>query len=569
MRVFASLVLLLLVTAGVYSAVLGHDFIIVDDPQYTFMNPWVAEGLTSTGTLWAFTTFDAFNWHPLTWLSLMADVEIFGPEPAAAHGVNLLLHLIATLLAFLSLRKLTGRPWESLAVAALFALHPLHVESVAWVAERKDVLSACFWFLTLWAYGHYAARPNIGRYLLLTVSFLGGLLSKPMVVTLPFVLLLLDAWPLHRAQSRDVRRWTSLVLEKIPLIIMAALASLITLEAQQPGVAHTPETLPLWSRVGNALVAYETYLELTFWPQDLAILYPHPRSVATVALVVAILVLSIICWVAWHERTRRPYLAVGWLYFLGTLIPVIGLVQVGDQALADRYTYLPHIGLFLMLCWTVGDLVRAGKLSTTYVTATSVLILGLLAGRTHAQVALWENTETLFRHTLAVTQNNPFAHFSLATVLLIEERNEEATRHLEAAIAIDPNHAEALNGLGNLRLQAGSPEQALDLYRRAVESGPWLYEAQVNTGLMLENRGEFRAALPFYRAAAKLEPFHPAVQVRLGATLENLASYRRAAAHYRRARKLDPEMEEAREGLRRVRPHLRGKNQNRSRTGDS
>lgn len=556
MRIAAALLLLLVVTAAVYAGVGDHDFIIVDDGTYVFLNPWVLEGLTGPGVTWAFTTFEAFNWHPLTWLSHMADVSLVGPEPEPQHLVSVGFHLLNTVLLFAALRSLTGAGWESFFVAALFALHPMHVESVAWISERKDVLSACFWFLALWAYSGYAARPGILRYALVALAMAGGLLAKPMVVTLPMVLLLLDAWPLRRVAWPDLARWAWLFVEKLPLLLLSAGASVITMIAQQPGVELTAETLPWTARLGNAIVAYASYLRLTAWPDALSAFYPHPGWVPIGTVLAAAAMLLAITALAVWTRDRRPYLLVGWLWFLGTLVPVIGLVQVGDQAMADRYTYVPHVGLFLMVTFAAADLIRAHASFRIPVVAAAVVALVALAATTRAQVARWENTETLFTYSLSITEANAFSHFNIATVLLFEERRDEAREHLRAAVEADPDYPEALNGLGNLALQDGNETEALALYERAAEAASYLFEPHFNAATLLQSRGELDAALPYYRKAVALEPYHPGVHYHLATLFEERRSFRKAATHYRRALQLAPDFTEARQGLRRVRPHL-------------
>lgn len=553
MRVLVALIAVLAVTAAVYAGVRDHDFIIVDDQAYMIMNPVVQEGLTIDGVRWALTSFDAYNWHPLTWVSLMADVSLVGPDPGPQHLMGVGYHLLATILLFVALWRLTGREWESLLVAALFALHPAHVESVAWVSERKDVLSACFWFLAMWAYAGYAERPGVGRYLLVALAVAAGLMAKPMVVTLPFALLLLDVWPLRRSSWTDVRRLAWLGLEKIPFLVLAAGASVLTVLAQQPGIENTAEELVWGARLGNALVAYASYLRLTVWPDALAAFYPHPGWVPLWQALLAAVLLGAISAIAVLQRERRPYLLVGWLWFVGTLVPVIGVVQVGDQGMADRYMYIPQIGLFLMLAWGLAELARGDATRRAAVAAISVAVVLAFAATTRAQVAHWKNTETLFRYTLSVTERNSFAHVSLATIFMIEGREEEAHRQFEAAVEANPDNAEALNGLGLYRLRAGDPDGALELFMRATEAGAWLFEAQLNAGLVLQEKGRFEEALPYYRAAAKLEPFHPGVQMALGQVNEELGAVRRAAANYRRALQLQPGLEEARASLRRLR----------------
>ncbi len=387
MRVLVALIAVLAVTAAVYAGVRDHDFIIVDDQAYMIMNPVVQAGLTIDGVRWALTSFDAYNWHPLTWISLMADVSLVGPDPGPQHLMGVGYHLLATILLFLALRRLTGREWESLLVAALFALHPSHVESVAWVSERKDVLSACFWFLAMWAYAGYAERPGIGRYLLVALAVAAGLMAKPMVVTLPFVFLLLDVWPLRRSSWTDVRRLAWLGLEKIPLLALAAGASILTVLAQQPGIENTAEELVWGARLGNALVAYASYLRLTVWPDALAAFYPHPGWVPLWQALLAGVLLGAISAIALLQRERRPYLLVGWLWFVGTLVPVIGVIQVGDQGMADRYMYIPQIGLFLMLAWGLAEVARGNVTRRAAVAATSIAVALAFAATTRAQVA--------------------------------------------------------------------------------------------------------------------------------------------------------------------------------------
>lgn len=568
MRAVGLLILILAVTAGVYAQVAGHDFIVVDDPQYVVFNPHVANGLSLASIGWAFTALDAFNWHPLTWISHMLDVELVGMDPGRQHLVNVAFHLANAALLFGALRRATGREIESLCVVALFALHPMHVESVAWISERKDVLSTLFWILASWAWVAYAERPGPLRYLSSLALFACGVLAKPMVVTFPFALLLLDVWPLGRAPvlrggervpgtSRawlPTETWIRLGLEKVPFLVLSIGASLATLAAQQPGVEHTPEALPLGARIGNALVSYVVYLEKTLWPAGLAALYPHPGWIPPWKVTIAGAIVAAITVLALRAARARPYLLVGWLWFLGTLVPVIGIVQVGDQAMADRYVYVPHVGLFLAIVWGFADLARTRPIPVNVLAAGAGIVLFLLALRTSQQVALWESTETLYRQALEVTEDNYVAHSRLATVLLFDDRVEEAQSHLEEAVAIHPYDAESLTLLGNLASERGDDEEAVSFYERAAASGPWLFEAQLNMGIVLEVRGDARGALAYYRAAERLDPGHPAVQMRLGAVYEQRGAWKRALSHYRRALELEPSLEEAREALARVQP---------------
>ena len=408
-------IVLVAMTAAVYWQTGDHPFFLVDDGEYVQENPVVLEGLTLRGVDWAFTSFHAANWHPLAWISHMADVEVFGPDPGRHHLVNVLIHGLNALLLFLVLHGMTGAPWRSALVAALFAVHPLHVESVAWVAERKDLLCAFFGFLTIGAYTRYVRKPAVGRYAALLLSYVLCLLSKPMLVTLPVLLLLLDYWPLGRLFPTDCPRTARAsgwllprVVEKIPLFLLSAASCILTLVAQGSAGAVTSLTrFPLGLRVGNAVVSYAGYLLGAVWPSPLAVYYPFPAGgIPAWKVAGACALLAVATLMVFLRGRNRPWLVTGWLWYLGALVPVIGLVQVGEQAMVDRYTYLPLIGLFLVIAWEGGEVLPGWRFRRQALGIAAAAILAVLSAAAWVQVGYWTNSTTLIRHTLSVTRDN-------------------------------------------------------------------------------------------------------------------------------------------------------------------
>ncbi len=490
-RCYSMLVCALLgsATLAVYWPVRQFEFINFDDPQYVTENAHLQVGLNARAIAWAFQAGYAANWHPLTWISHMLDVQLFGLNPAGHHLTSLLFHTANTILLFLLLRQMTGAQWRSALVAALFALHPLHVESVAWVAERKDVLSTFFGLLSLWAYVRYAQSkvpgapathhaprtpPPVSRfYLLSLLLFALSLMSKAMLVTLPFLLLLLDYWPLGRWQpgtgaGRTARR---LLLEKVPFLVFSASAILATLMVQEAAMQYFRQ-LALSARAANAVVSCARYLGKTFWPEDLAVFYPHPMhwpvSVVGGASVLVVLItgLAVLGW------RKRPYCVVGWFWFLGLLVPVLGLVQVGAQAMADRYTYLPLTGLSLALVWTVAEGSRRWPHPPRILLFGSLAFLLICADLSRRQVGYWRNSSTLFEHALAVTSGNFIAHNNLGEMLSRHGRLQEAEHHLTAAVQFNPNLPEAQYELGHVLSQEGRISEAIQWYRRALNLRP-------------------------------------------------------------------------------------------------
>jgi len=475
---------LALATLISYSQVRNHEFIDFDDDIYITKNKNVQDGLTWQNIKWAFTTNQAYNWHPLTWLSHMLDCQLFGLKPAGHHVTNVLFHIANTLLLFLLFKSMTGNVWRSAFVAALFALHPLHVESVCWVSERKDVLSTLFWLLTMWFYVRYTKNTRVTTYLPVMLCLALGLMAKQMLVTLPLVLLLLDYWPLRRfARSPSRRRqrrssgttsFSRCLVEKLPLLALSVIASIIVLLVQsKAALVRSTMQIPVGYRLGNALLAYTKYITKTFWPVNLGILYPHPQQDLIIwqALSAGILLLCLTALVVRFSRSRR-YLLVGWLWYLGTLVPVIGLVQVGLQAMADRYTYVPHIGLFLIIAWIVPDLLQELKYKNIILATGSAAALVTLSALTWLQLSHWKDSITLFKHTVSVTKNNDILHYNLGVLFLEEGKTDEAIKHWTEAVNIKPDQPAIHRNLAMLLTRQGKIDQAIEHYRQALRYKP-------------------------------------------------------------------------------------------------
>jgi len=546
---------LAVVTLLVYWPVVRHDFINLDDQVYVTECPQVLGGLTANNIRWAFQTTEGGAWHPLTWLTLMCDAEWSGRQPWGYHFTNLVLHVLNTLLVFGWLRRATGTLWQSAIVAAMFALHPLHVESVAWVAERKDILSTLFGLGALWAYSNYASVPAKTRkadpsirpklwYGIALVTFLFSLLSKPMLVTMPFICLLLDFWPFKRLSSW---RWVDLrplLMEKIPFLLLAIAASAVTIVAQRSSEAVASLAwLSVGQRITNALVSYVRYLGKTFWPGDLAIFYPHPGHWSVLAVIGAAALLVGISALAFKLRNRQPFLVVGWLWFLGTLVPVIGLVQVGAQAMADRYTYVPLIGLFIAFVWGLWAVLSTSRLKASrplgIALATGGVVVGL-ACLTRVQLGHWQDSEQLFRHALQVTRNNEVAHVNLASALLDQKRFAEAETECRHALEINSASVEALGNLGlALAGQARWPD-AVMVYEEALRLNPQSYRALNGLGLALANQGKLPEATAAFRRALATRPRAVEVLNNLGLTLAMQNQTAEAKQQYANALQINP-----------------------------
>ena len=481
----------------------------------------------------------------------MLDCQLFGLRPGLHHLTSLLFHLANCVLLFLILRKMTGALWRSAFVAALFAIHPLHVESVAWVAERKDVLSAFFWFLTIWAYARYAEQPGLRRYLLVLLFFGLGLMSKPMVVTLPFVLLLLDYWPLGRLQWQNVRTVSEfdipgaslfrLIWEKIPLFALTAATIIATVVVQEKvGALKSLEAFPLQTRIANALVSYISYMAKMIWPHKLAVYYPHPGTIPVWQVAGSGLLLLCVSVLVIKAAKNRPYLAVGWLWYLGTLVPVIGLVQVGSQAMADRYTYLSLVGLFIMIAWGLPGLLAGWHhRRNAFAIASAILLLGCVVG-TWWQVGHWQNSTTLFQHTVKVTSDNHFAHNNLGVALARGGRLDEATYHYSQALRIKPDRAEVHNNLGNALAAQGNVDRAVGHYYQALEIDPHNARAYNNLGNLLANQGKTEEAINHYTEALKLEPDYAGAHYNLGTVLAEQGRTEESINHITEALRIMP-----------------------------
>ncbi len=518
----------LIATGAVYAQVARFEFVSWDDPLYVTSNAQVQGGLSAAGAAWALTSRADSNWLPLTWLSHMLDVELFGMWAGGHHITNLLLHAIDTALLFALLLAATRERFASAFVAALFALHPLHVEVVAWVSQRKELLSTGFGLLSALAYVAWTRHGGAARYAGCVIAFAAALASKSMLVTLPFALLLFDYWPLRRTRfgARDAQSTSPalarLLLEKLPLFALSFAASASAFAAQHIARSHAPD-VPLALRLAHAAVAPFRYLGLALWPSDLSVLYPHPYapelggepwSHATVAAAVVALV-AITAGVL--AARRRPYLAVGWLWFLGTLVPVIGLVQIGPQGLADRYTYVPLIGPFIALAWGARDLIaalRARWRSAPQIAASALAAVALAASgaASHARARVWHDSESLYRASLAATPSNPVLLYNLGVAQAQQGRVEDAVRSYEAALAIDPGHPAANTNLGNIRLRAGQPERAIEHYRAALRRDPDDVETLQNLSRVLAWRGEVAEALAQLERAVQLAPENPSVR---------------------------------------------------------
>lgn len=524
-------------TILIYLPALDYPFVNYDDNLYVTDNGRTQQGLTWDNVGWAFTTGYASNWHPLTWLSHMLDVTLFGLDSGWHHAVNIAIHAAAAALLFRVLAGMTGAVWPSAAVAGLFAWHPLHVESVAWIAERKDVLCAFFWIAAMGAYGRYAARPGVARYGLVAGLFALALMAKSMAVTLPCALLLLDVWPLDRLRLHEagaLRRGARLVAEKAPLFAMSAAASVAAYMTQRAGGSmNVGDTLDWPARVANALTGYGFYLRATFWPSELAVYYPHPRdAVSWAAAWTALAAILLITVIALSVVRQRPYLAAGWFWFLGVLVPVIGLVQVGGQAYACRYAYLPHIGLFMALSWSAAELVRDRRRMAGVVMAVA---LALCLWRTHEELKPWRSSHALFSRALAVTGSNSMTETALGNALIHMGRAEEALFHLDAAIAMTPGYVEAHINKGKALNFLGRRREERETYLLALTAAPENPKLHGNLGASYAREKAWAEAERHFRAAIAAEPTYGAAYGNLAFALLDQGKYGDAAAAFETA----------------------------------
>ena len=493
----------------VFAQTLRYDFVNYDDPRYVYQNTRITSGISFDNVGWAFSHIHSENWHPLTTITHMLDCQLYGLNAGWHHFSNVLLHCLAVVLLFLTLQHMTDAIWRSAFVAAVFAVHPLHIESVAWIAERKDVLSAVFFMLTLLAYCHYIHAPSTGRYLIVVLVVALGLMSKPMLVTLPFVLLLLDYWPLGRIKrqgSDATRHLLQVVTEKIPLIALAAVSSVVTFLAQRGAIGWT-EQLPMPARINNAIVTYVVYIWQMLWPVKLAVFYPHPENrLPTWEIIGALIVLVGITAAAFILRKKAPYLITGWLWYVGMLVPVIGLVQVGWQGHADRYTYLPQIGLCIAITWAVADLTVSWRFQRIALGAAALLIVGALGWRAWLQTSYWRDSEALFTHALAVTSNNDVALNNLGIIFLEKGQLDEAIFKLQAAIDLRFEDGPAHNNLAKALFQKGRLAEAMVHYRKVLEIEPENVEARNILGTALIQQGRVSEAIAQWQEALAIQP---------------------------------------------------------------
>ncbi len=478
--------LLVLVTLVTYWQVTGHSFITYDDDLYVTNNSYVLQGFNPSSIKWAFSLNDAVYWQPLTWLSHMLDIELYGLNSGMHHSTNLIFHILNSLLLFFVFNRMTGTLWRSAFVAACFALHPLNVESVAWVAARKNVLSTFFWILTMLSYTLYVERPGLLRYLSVVLCFILGLMAKPMLVTLPFVLLLLDCWPLNRWRlgSTDFKLSASwqLLLEKIPLFVLAFLSIWVsTFSVYRLGVVTSAQIKPFGLRIANALISYVNYLGKILWPADLAFLYPYPLTVSLWQTIGSGFLLLGLSAAFLTKPDRAAYLGVGWLWYLGTLVPVIGLIQAGFwPAMADRFTYVPAIGIFVIIAWGLPSLMAGWKFRKKILFPAAAAVLIFFMTVTSIQVKYWRDSKALYEHTLQVTKNNYLVHNNLGNVYFRDRQFPEAVHQFSEALRINPTYALAHNGLGAALIRMGNIEKAIFHFQEAVKINPGLADAQNN-----------------------------------------------------------------------------------------
>jgi tetratricopeptide (TPR) repeat protein len=556
--------ILALTTTAVFYQVCTYDFINFDDTTYIYENPNIQNGITPKAIKWAFTTGYASNWHPLTWLSYMLDWQLYGPEPAGYHITNLIFHIANTLLLFIVLKQMTHKLWPSAFVAALFALHPLHVESVAWVSERKDVLSTFFWMLTMWAYVRFVNRPKIASYLLVIVFFALGLMSKPMLVTLPFVLLLLDYWPLDRFSPKRGKAGSKyslpyLLVEKALLFAMTLTSCIVTFIVQKKGGAMEWENYSLPVRLANAFISYMQYIIKMVWPSRLAVFYPHPnQNVSILYAVISAVFLLVVTILIFRFAKNHRYLLTGWFWYLGTLVPVIGLIQVGAQAIAYRYTYITLTGLFIIIAWGLPDLLAKWQYKKIALTLSALLIIIAISVCAHFQLRYWQNSLTLFQHDLNVTRDNYVAHFCVAGPLREQGKLNETIYHCSEAIRIKPKYTKALNCLGIALCEAGRIDEAIPYYKKAVEIDPHFDDANINLALALAAKGDSAAthintghalalqgkldeAAVHLTEALWLDPQSAQAHYYLGQVLVQIGKIGKALTHFEKALRLKPD----------------------------
>ncbi len=548
----------------VYWQVRNHTFVNFDDGSYILNNPHVRAGLNFEGIAWAFSLPGFDYWHPMTWLSHMLDCYLYGLNVGMHHRVSLILHIFNSILLFLVFKKMTGAIWRSAFIAAMFALHPMNVESVAWLAERKNVLSTFFGLLTMLTYIHYSKRPSVFRYLPILFVYTSGLMSKPMIATLPFVLFLLDYWPLGRfnfvhsdsnnqktPKSNNINFQRSLtlhlVLEKIPLLMLSAVSIFLSsLAVQRLGIVISTASVPMKLRIKNALVSYVSYIIKMIWPHNLAVYYPYPQILPLWQVIGAGVLLICISFFVFRAVRSKPYLAVGWLWYIGTLVPAIGLVQAGLwPAIADRFTYMPLIGLFIIIAWGVPDLVVRWHYREIKLATIAATLFAILAATTYLQVGYWRNSITLFEHALDVTYNNPIAHHKLGEALKLQNKTVAAAKHYSEALRIKPDIFLTHLNLGIILRDEGKLNEAIDYFSRALRLKPDRAEPHYELGITLEKQGDFDAAIRHYLETLRIKPDYAKAHNNLGIILARQTKDKEAIFHFHEAIRIDPNYADA------------------------
>jgi Tfp pilus assembly protein PilF len=541
---------LVISTLFVYWQVQYHDFINYDDPSYVLDNQMVRKGLSLDGISWAFKTTTASNWHPLTWFSHMLDFQLFGKNPAGHHLTNLFLHLANTLLLFIILKDMTVSYWCSAFVAAMFALHPQHVESVAWVSERKDVLSLFFGLIALSFYANYVKMSSIKNYMISLLFYIMSLMSKPTLVTLPFVLVLLDYWPIGRFSSVNFRQhqfWLDirhLLFEKIPFFTLSLLSCIITYYAQhQGGSVGSLKIIPISVRISNALISYAGYLDKTLWPRSLSVLYPYPEIIFISEAIGAALIIFFISIFVLYLKKRFAYLFVGWLWYLGILVPMIGIVQVGTQTSADRYTYVPLIGIFVMFSWGAKEMARGLRHRSIVIFVCAILLLTSWTFISKQQVSYWKNGISLFEHAISLKYDNIYAHLNLGTAYEKKGNNDLAMLHFQEALRIDPSNFRAINNIGVQLLKMGRNEEAVQYFKRAIELNPDFTEAHINIGSYFAGLPDSKSeAIQHFTDALKIDKNSFAAHYNLGLMLLKKGDTENATSHFEHAVRLNPDL---------------------------
>ena len=522
----------------VYWPVQHYDLISLDDIDYISGNPYAKAGLTWESLSWAMKDVHTGYWHPLTWVTHMLDYQLFGSRVGGHHWTNVIFHIANSVLLYVILKRMSGSAWKSALVATLFAVHPLNVESVAWVSERKNVLCTFFWFMGIWSYSYYVVRPTPCRYCLILVTFSLGLMSKPMIVTFPFTLLLLDYWPMGRLTSWKM--FPRLIFEKMPLFILSAIVGIVTFLSSLHGdVTISIDKLPMGNRLANAGVSYAKYLERMFWPQNLAVFYPYSREFSLVQTSTAFLLLSVISCLAIFFVHKYRYALTGWLWYLGTLVPVIGLIQVGKQAMADRYAYVPMIGLFIIIAWGIPDLLRGWPLRKIIFLISSAAVISSLMICSVLQVRYWRNGVTLFEHALLATDINSRAHYNLGIALTDMGKLNEAVYHLESAIKLEPEYAGPYGYMGLALAREGKTDEAIVYYREALRIKQDDETTHNNLGVALAGRGKFDEAILHFQLALRIRPDYLHANRNMAGALAKLGKMEEAIGYYEKALKLD------------------------------